>query len=184
MQDDNNRNTIIFVVCAAVLLIAYQMLVLEPQAKRRQAEAANQRPAAAASTLPGAPALAPQLREVPRKAALDASPRLPIVTPALSGSLALKGGRFDDLFLTQYRETLDPKAPPVDLLRPHGARHAWFADFGWSGANIAGLPAPDTVWTLVEGATLSPGKPVILAHDSGQGLRFTLDSLQQRIGMA
>ncbi len=173
MQDDNNRNTILFVVCAAVLLIGYQMLVLEPQAKRRQAEIANQRPAAAAQVLPGAPALTPQLREVPRQTALAASPRLRIATPALSGSLSLKGGRIDDLYLTQYREALDKRSPPVDLLRPHGAKHAWFADFGWSGANIIGLPTNDTVWTVAEGATLSPGKPVVLVHDSGQGLRFT-----------
>ncbi|MDB5451638.1 MAG: preprotein translocase subunit, partial [Caulobacteraceae bacterium] len=53
MQPDSNRNTIIFVVCAVALFIAYQVLVLEPAAKRREAEAARQAPAAAAAVAPG-----------------------------------------------------------------------------------------------------------------------------------
>ena len=175
MQDNNNRNTIVFVVCAALLLIAYQVFVIEPQAKRRQAEIAAQRPAAAAAQAPGGLAAAPPagLQVVPREAALAASPRVRIATPALSGSLALKGARIDDLFLTQYRETIDRKSPPVDLLRPQGTKHAWFADFGWTGANVPGLPNQETAWTLVQGDTLAPGKPVVLSYDNGQGLRFT-----------
>ena len=174
MQDTNNRNTIIFVVAAALLLIVYQVFVIEPQAKRRQAEAAAQRPAAAAQTAGGVATPSPVgLREIPRAAALQASPRLAIITPALSGSLALKGARIDDLFLTRYRETIKPTSPPVDLLRPQGAKHAWFADFGWVGANVMALPGSETVWRVVEGSTLAPGKPVVLAYDNGQGLRFT-----------
>ncbi len=173
MQDDNNRNTIIFVICAALLLFGYQALVLEPQAKRRQIEAAAQRPAATASAVPGAAALAPAPRELPLAEALAQSPRVKIATPALAGTLSLKGARIDDLSLTQYRQTLDKDSPPVELLRPHGAKHAWFADFGWSAANIPVMPTTDTVWTLAEGSTLSPGKPVTLIYDNGVGLRFT-----------
>ena len=39
MQNENTRNTIIFVVSAVIILIVYQFLVIEPAAKRRQAEA-------------------------------------------------------------------------------------------------------------------------------------------------
>ena len=42
MQDNSNRNTIIFVVSAVIILIVYQMFVLEPSTKRRNAELARQ----------------------------------------------------------------------------------------------------------------------------------------------
>ena len=170
MQNDNNRNTIIFVVAAVIMMILYQVFVLEPAAKRRQAEIERTQAAAPA-------AMAPQLNAPPRVLSRDeivkASPRTAIDTPALSGSVALRGGRIDDLFLKGYRETVDKNSPPVELLRPEGAEHAWFAEFGWAGANLSGLPTGSTLWTQVEGATLSPGKPVTLRYDNGQGLVFT-----------
>jgi YidC/Oxa1 family membrane protein insertase len=61
----------------------------------------------------------------------------------------------------------------VELLRPEGAQHSWFADIGWTGANVPGLPTPDTVWTLVQGSTLAPGRPVVLQTTNGAGLTFT-----------
>jgi len=99
---------------------------------------------------------------------------VPIQTPTLSGSLSLLGGRIDDLFLTRYRETLDPDASAVELFRPQGMEHAYFAQFGWTGPNVpGGVPGPNTLWRLTDGATLTPTTPVTLTWDNGQGLRFT-----------
>ncbi|HEY3695740.1 membrane protein insertase YidC [Phenylobacterium sp.] len=172
MQNDNNRNTIIFMVAAAVILIAYQVFVLDPSARRHQAELATQHKAAAVATA-NAPAAPAAPRNLTRDQAAAASPRAPIANAALSGSLSLRGARIDDLFLTQYREQVDPKSPPVELLRPEGTRYAWFADFGWAGANVAALPDAGTLWTVTQGSTLSPGKPLVLAYDNGAGLKFT-----------
>ena len=101
------------------------------------------------------------------------SPRLAVDTPALSGSIALRGARIDDLWLKRYGQTTAKNAPPVELLRPEGATHAWFADMGWTGANVPGLPNAQTLWTLAQGSVLAPGKPVTLTYANGQGLTFT-----------
>jgi len=38
---------------------------------------------------------------------------------------------------------------------------------------VPGLPVADTVWTLAQGSTLSPGQPLVLTYANGQGLTFT-----------
>ena len=157
----------IFVVCAVALLLVYQMFVMRPAEHRRDAERA--RAAAAAQAGPaGAPA--PSVF-VDRAQALAQSPRVSIDTPSLAGSLSLKGGRIDDLVLKNYRQTIAKNSPPVELFRPAGAREAYFADLGWTGA--AAAPTADTVWTLASGTALAPGKPVVLTWDNGQGLSFS-----------
>ena len=108
---------------------------------------------------------------VSREQALAGSPRVAIDTPALQGSIALKGGRLDDLFLKDYRETLAKTSPPVELLRPEGAKDAYFSDSGWTGPIQS--PGPLTVWTQTSQGPLSPSHPVILNWDNGQGLLFT-----------
>lgn len=174
MQENNNRNTIIFVVSAVLILIAYQFLVVDPATKRRNADMVRQKAATVETQKPGVlPSATPGTVVVSREQAAAASTRAPITTPALSGSVSLRGARIDDLFLKNYRQTVDKTSPPVELLRPEGSRYAYFAEFGWTGANLPGLPTADTVWQLVEGSTLAPGQPLTLRTSTGQGLTFT-----------
>jgi YidC/Oxa1 family membrane protein insertase len=170
MQDDSSRNTIIFLVCAVLLFFVYQHFVLDPASARRQAEV-KAHAAAEATQQVAKPGLA--AAPVTRSQALAASPRVAIDTPALKGSIALRGARIDDLQLTQFRQTVAKDSPPVVLLRPEGAPFAWFAEFGWTGANVAGLPTSDTVWTLAQGSKLAPGQPLVLTTTNGAGLTFT-----------
>lgn len=171
---NNSRNTILFIVIAGLMLLAYNFFVMEPQTKQRRA--AQQ--AAAESTT--GPATAPQpsaaIFTEDRRTALGANRtvRVPIETSTLKGSLSLTGGRLDDLFLTRYRETIDADAPAVELFRPEGMEHAFYAQFGWAGPNIpGGVPGPNTPWRLTQGSTLTPTTPVVLTWDNGAGLRFT-----------
>jgi YidC/Oxa1 family membrane protein insertase len=167
MDKENARNTTIFLVCMFVLLIGYEFFVMGPRERQREAQqhaqAAQQ--AVAAASAPGSASY------VSRDQALKASPRVAIDTPALKGSVALKGGRIDDLFLKDYRQDLAKTSPPVELFRPEGAKQAYFADFGWSGS--AATPGPLTQWTQTSGGVLSPGHPVTLSWDNGAGLVFT-----------
>ena len=108
-----------------------------------------------------------------RRVVLAESPRVAIATPRLAGSINLKGARIDDLVLTQHRETLDKKSPPVRLLSPGGAADAYFAGFGWTGDGTT-LPGPDTVWTA-SGGKLTPSTPVTLSWDNGRGQTFQIE---------
>jgi len=175
MDNDNSRNTIIFVICALGLWFAYDFLVLQPAQKQQAAQKAIQQKQAIAQ--PGVavnPDGTPAPVFIPLAQAL-ARPSVAIDTPALTGSISLEGGRFDDLYLRNYRQTLDPKSPKVELLRPLGAQYAYFAQFGWSGQNLAGLPDAHTPWTLASAGPLSPGHPVRLTYTSPEALAFTRD---------
>jgi len=109
--------------------------------------------------------------EAQRAAALKLSPRLAIDSPRLAGSIALKGGRIDDLFLKDYRVAIKRDSPLVELLWPTGTEKPYYAEFGWLGDRTIRTPNSASVWTA-DRERLEPGKPVTLQWDNGEGLRF------------
>jgi len=167
-----NRNLMLALLLALIVLLAWDQLFVKPQvaaeAAQRKAAQTTQATAAAAPGAP-VPAAAPT---VDRSVLVAAPGRVRIQTPTLSGSINLTGARLDDLTLTQYRETIDPKSPHVVLLSPDGAKGAYFAELGWLGNGVR-TPGPQTVWTADQ-ATLSPGKPVTLRWDNAQGQLFEI----------
>jgi YidC/Oxa1 family membrane protein insertase len=190
----DQKNTILAIVLSALVLIAWQVYFGLPQMEKQkqiqqqQAQERSQQPPAAPQqpgttqtpSAPGTPAQTPtQPGAVPaqamtRDAALAVSPRVRIDTPSLSGSIALKGGRIDDLSLVKYRETVNPNSPPIVLLAPSGSPHPFYADFGWSapsGASVK-LPGSDTMWRQEGSGALAVGQPVTLTYDNGEGLQF------------
>jgi YidC/Oxa1 family membrane protein insertase len=176
------RNLLIAIVLSVGILIGFQFVFqrLHPPVPHVGRETAAP---ATPSTAPGAGTAAPGTAApgaVAAKAAetvqaaMAGQPRVAISTPRLHGSIALKGARFDDLTLTRYRETVDPKSPAVQLLSPPGTANPYLAEFGWVAAEPGSvkLPGPDTVWQASAGP-LTPSNPVTLTWDSGQGLVFT-----------
>lgn len=89
----------------------------------------------------------------------------------ISGSIALKGGRVDDVQLNDYTISLDSEEN-VTIFSPSGTPAPYYADFGWAGLNGAKVPTPDTVWTA-SSQTLTTASPVTLSWDNGAGLMFS-----------
>ena len=188
---DDQKNLLLAIVLTGIVLMGWQYFFAVPQLEKQKQIAQQQQsqqlqtqpapdaqPGAPAQTAPGtvpqAPGLPGTAQTLTREAALAASPRIGIDTPRLSGSLALKGGRIDDLALVRYRETVDPSSPPIELLGPSGSPHPYYAEFGWTGAagTTAKLPGADTLWRQDGAGTLSIGHPVTLVYDNGEGLQF------------
>ncbi|MEZ5925303.1 MAG: membrane protein insertase YidC [Hyphomicrobiaceae bacterium] len=182
-QPENNRNFILAIVLSMLVLIGWQVFyagprIEEEQRRREQLEASQKQPGAvgesSATTAQGTPtSTAPVEPAKSRAEALATSPRITIDTPALSGTIALKGGRIDDLVLRKYQETTDKTSPNVTLLSPSGTEGAFYAEFGWTSPTPGTkLPGPETIWTAEGQTTLSPSTPVTLAWDNGEGLIF------------
>ena len=176
---NDNRNLIVAIVLSAAVLFGWQYFVARPQMK--QAEKAQhselvKKDAAPAPQAPGTPQSAVPADRMSRSQAITHSgPRIAIDTPAVDGSLRLKGARFDDLRLKRYRETVDPKSPEIVLLSPDETAQPYYAVFGWVAApneHIA-VPGESTPWTQVGDNKLTPTTPVTLRWNNGHGLVFT-----------
>ncbi len=109
-----------------------------------------------------------------REAAIAATPRVKIDTPRVIGSISLKGARIDDLSLVQFRETVDPKSPPIILFSPSNTASPYYAEFGWvpASGSTTRIPDQNTIWQQEGSGSLSPGNPVTLKYDNGEGLTF------------
>ena len=98
--------------------------------------------------------------------------RIALNNEAISGSIRIKGARFDELYLNKYKKTLDADSPDVELLAPAQSNIPYYAEFGFIDAqNKLKLPNSDTLWS-VRGQKLTPETPVVLEWNNGQGLKF------------
>ncbi len=189
-MNQDNRNLFLAIGLSLLVIVGWNWFYGVPQmekARQTQAQLANgtQVPAASsAKPADGSPATADQ--DAPslqrggaaeqaktRAAALSDSPRVKIDTKSLVGSIALKGGRIDDVALKNYRETPDPASDHIVLLSPASAPEPYFAETGFVGApgSAGNLPKADTLWTA-DSTELTSDKPVVLTWDNGQGLVF------------
>ena len=198
-MEDNNRNLILAMVLSAVVMLVWSIFFApEPPPPAPEAPQTAQTTGAAAPAAPGA---AGQATSSPAlEAAANADPsakaaRVKIESPALAGSISLAGGRIDDLELTGYHDTLDPKSPYVRLLSPTAqaellpegsavapggdlqtvVQKPYYAVYGWmpaAGTDPALVPGPATMWQVESGTALAPGQPVTLRWDNGAGQIF------------
>ena len=159
------------IVLSAIVLIGWEYFYALPQ-KQRQEEL--QRQAQITQVQPAPPAGSTAGEQKSREAIITSTARVPIETPRIKGSIALKGGRIDDVSLAQYHETVDPSSPAIVLLSPSGSLNPFYAEFGWSApaGTTAKIPGPETLWSRVGTGSLGPGRPVTLSYDNGEGLTF------------
>jgi YidC/Oxa1 family membrane protein insertase len=178
---DNQRNMILAVVLSALVLIGWTAISDKffPQPKPAVTRTVDGKTETVTPpTAPGTPAPSAAAKVQDRTKVIAATPRIPIRTPKLVGTINLTGARIDDLVLTAYRETIKKDSPPIRLLSPGGAADAYYAGFGWAGQGVE-LPGDATVWQA-EGTELSPQSPVTLrwANSTGQtfAIRLTVDA--------
>ncbi len=189
-QPENQNNIWMALLLSMAVFLAWQYFYAEPRMReereRQRVEKLAKADAEKAATSAAGTVLAPStgnlaettrtsiVRASNRQAAIALSPRIPVDTPSLKGSIGLKGGRIDDLSLVKFHELVDPKSPNIILFEPTESPQAYFADYGWTNESATKIPLPDgqTVWTSQGASALTTMTPVILTWDNGQGLTF------------
>ena len=142
---EDRRNFILFAVLAAVILVGWQWaqhryLPTSRTRPRHRIVDGKSKPVAnpAADPTADSPAATRSRDAVLRDGAAE---RVTIDTPALHGSINLRGARLDDLVLKRHKETIAANSPPIRLLSPAGAPEAYFIQLGWQGG-----PPRDALW--------------------------------------
>jgi len=180
-MDEQNRNLILATVLSFVVILVWFVLFPPPEqpANDPNAPVAEQSVTDAATgqiSLPAGDSDSSAAMTAPEgQAVAEETPRLTIETARIEGSIALTGGRIDDLRLKDYRETLDDDAPIVTVFSPIGTDGAYYALHGWTasaGLDAAQVPGPETPWQVEGNDTLTETSPVTLVWDNGSGQIF------------
>lgn len=166
MDRDEKRNLWIACTLSAFIFLGWNYFFDQPKkiAPRKESVSVAKAPDGRAPVTPAS--------SLTREEALKETQRISIDTPELRGSINLKGAKIDDLVLKNYRLTVDPQSPNVDLLEPEGTKHAYYSEFGWlSEKKSIVLPDASTVWTA-NNTILTPATPVTLQSENAQGFIF------------
>lgn len=174
MHPEDMRNMFIFFAIAAVLYFAYNFYVLKPQKEAMIAAQKAQAELAAKPDSPIAKKLAEIQNPLPRDEALSlqSAQRIKIDNGTVFGSISTKGGRIDDIALSNYFDTLK-KENNVAVLSPDRAVFPRYIEYGWvSSDKTTALPNKDTIWQLSGNEKLTAETPVTLTWNNGNGLTF------------
>ena len=185
------RNMIITALLCTGLLFVWQVLYVKPSEEARMAvlKEQAQRQQEVVQTPQGdvilptnmqagqtnvAELATEDMSNYSREEMLAATPRITINSPALHGSINLRGLRFDDLTLVRHRVSVEEDSPEVVLLTPSQHASRYFAQVGWlpavRGSDVK-LPDEKSLWSA-DDSQLTPKNPVTLQWDNGQGVTF------------
>ena len=178
-----NRNLIMAVALSMIVLLGWQIFVIQPEMEKEAAEqeriaaemaqsaaTANDSGQQSASAASGTPAI---INNTAPAKAVDTAKRIVIDAPLVRGSFSVRGARLDDVILTSYNETLDENSENIHFLKKTSSDTPFFAEFGWSSSDSGQtMPSADSLWSA-DRNVLSSATPVTLTWDNGQGLQFT-----------
>ncbi|MGB4191339.1 MAG: membrane protein insertase YidC [Rickettsiales bacterium] len=99
-----------------------------------------------------------------------------INTDKLTGTISLRGLRFNELFLKKYKENINNDSPLVQLFSSK-ENLAYFSEFGWinsSEGSSFSVPDKNTIWKCNQ-SELTPGKSIECYWQNEHLIKFIFD---------
>ena len=153
---DEIKNLILAVLISAVILILWQTPVEVEDVAVKEVVAVETQP---------------KTVFISREEALEKPDRIAINNAKLTGSISLKGLRFDDLLLAKYRKKIEKDSGEVELLSPSETKSAYFAEFGWIGNTE--LPNKNTLWNA-DKSSISANETTTFSWINNVGVLFEI----------
>lgn len=165
-MNNNIVNLIAAILLSLGIIFSWQYFIVKPEQQKQQQIAlqkAKDLKKKKSTQLEATPVIVEKASQVPR---------IKIDSNALSGSISLKGLRFDDLILKKYKQDLSKNSPEVVLFSPSDTKDAYFAEIGWvNNFSDVKLPNNETIWNS-DSEILTPEKPVNLFWVNEDGVKF------------
>ena len=170
------KRLLLFIVITLVFMGVWQMWYVNPRIEaRKQWEQAQKLKAQESgqltleNVLSGAAATSASEPVVQKPSA--PAKRVNVVSDVLHGSFSLRGAKFDDLTMVEFKQTLDKESESEVLLSPSDTEHGYFTELGWLASKGVAVPDANTLWRT-DAEQLTPQQPVTLTWDNGAGLVF------------
>jgi YidC/Oxa1 family membrane protein insertase len=168
----NERKNILIAISLSFLVFLgwHTFFAPPPESRHASSERASPQESGKQKPVPKAPVKALP-SPVPAKN-FPSAPRVTIKAPQLEGSFSLRGERFDDISLKNFRKSVEKKSAPIPLLSVRAQESSSFIQFGWHAeAYAGGWPDEEAVWTAST-TSLTPESPVTLTWKNAQGVTF------------
>lgn len=166
LHPQDQKNLLIFAVAFGVIYLLFDSLILQPHMEKmgEYNKQVTQKKAAIETGVRG-----PEF--LPRHDVIAEKDRVEFNHESLRGSIALEGGRIDDITLTNYFETLK-KDENVAVMSPENSRFPRYLEFGWL-ANSDGISTPDknSKWRVKS----QSGNVTTISWQSENGVIFERD---------
>ena len=164
MEQQEQRNLLLALVLCFGLFMVYNIFVLEPQQKAREAAQAQAKQNAVEQVTSPTPTI--RQREEVVTAELASGQRVPLSAPAIEGSISLLGARIDDVSLKNFYETIGDKEAKnpkgeIKLLAPAGTASAFYATVAWTTPSTT---TDNVVWTQTSTGPLTVENPLKLVY--------------------
>lgn len=168
----DNSNLIMAIVLSVGIIFGWQYFVEKPRLAAMTQEHQNYNNEMKEPKAKSSHSAVVENKILDRDDAIANTGRVEISTPHLTGSISLKGLRFDDLTLADYTQGIEKDSPKVNLLSPSNTKHAYFANIGWH-SDFAGTNLPDnnTIWQA-DRSTLDVDSKVKFSWKNSDNVEF------------
>tara|TARA_Y100001970_G_C14206981_1_gene844673 strand:+ start:234 stop:1913 length:1680 start_codon:yes stop_codon:yes gene_type:complete len=112
-------------------------------------------------------------KKISRSEAISNVDRIKLENNNIKGSISLEGGIIDDVIFKNYNKKLNENEKVV-FLNPKNSGEGYYIESGWasSGNEKTKLPLDNSKWSVKGNTFLTPGNPITLEWNNGEGLTF------------
>ncbi len=166
-MNNNSINLLLAIIISTIILFSWRYFYEQPKINNLTQQSIEKK-------------INKQYNKVPQQENISNDdkeiPHITIISDSVSGSISLKGLRFDNLTLLKYYISTDINSKNVQLLAEAQTKNSYFAEIGWTSSSAdSAITYPDsnTIWQ-VDDNKLTPNKEINAYWINPQKVKFVV----------